>query len=188
MCVACSAWSKSPLCSACQAGLAAAPTRRIAQGGGSGLLVGAAYRHEGPARCLVHALKYHGCMAAAELLAPAMAARLPEGAAALVPVPRARLRVWRHGIDPAGELARRLSRLTGLPVVAALRPALWWPRHAGRSRADRGTAVGPRFSCRRSVHGAVLVDDVLTTGSTLAAAAAVAAPVMGAVTATAAGI
>ncbi len=144
------------------------------------------WRHEGAARRMVLLLKYSAVAGSARWLALGMVGRLPTGAAAIVPVPRARLRAWRHGVDPAAALAHELSRLTGLAVVPALRAPMWWPRHAGRRRAERAP---PRFRTRREVAGAVLVDDVLTTGATLAAAARAIGPgAIGAVTATTRGV
>ncbi len=170
------------ICDGCRRRLVAAPDRRLP----GGLLVRGAWRHDGPARRLMLLLKYRGLGGVAPWLAAAMAARLPAGAAVLVPVPRARLRLWRHGIDPAAELARSLAAATGLPVCRALRPGWWWPRHAGAGRAGR---TPPRFRAARRVAGAVLVDDVLTTGATLEAAARAMGPgVIGAVTATVRGV
>lgn len=133
-----------------------------------GVLVAAAYEHRGVARELVHRLKYEGSAPAAGLLARAMAPLLPSAASALVPVPRVLARRWRYGVDPALELALALQRLVGVPVVRALRPVIWTPRRAGPSRADRGL---PRFTLvRAAAPRSVLVDDVATTGTTLAAA------------------
>jgi predicted amidophosphoribosyltransferase len=132
--------------------------------------VAAATAHTGAARQLVHRLKYQGLVAAAEVLAGVMAASLPPGARALVPLPRAGLRRWQYGVDPASLLARSLARRTGVALVPGLGSALWWPRHAGRGRLDR---VTPRFRLRHPPEpGWVFVDDVVTSGSTMLAAVA----------------
>jgi hypothetical protein len=133
------------------------------------VVVIAAYRHAAAARRMVHGLKYHGLGGSIHCLAAAMAHVLPEGTTALVPVRRARIRRWRYGVDPAHELAQAVGRITTTPVIDALRPPLWWPRHAGR-RDDHRSPIGFRARVT-AAPGWVLVDDVATTGATLDAAA-----------------
>ena len=179
VCLACGSWEGGPLCGRCRATLAPAQDLRLA----SGIVVRPALQHEGAARRLVHRLKYQGQLRAAAVLAGPMVDRLPPSADCLVPVPRARLRRWRHGGDPARELARQVGRLAGLPVRAALDAGWWWPAHAGHTRAARAV---PAFRGRAVSGGAVLVDDVVTTGATLVAAAEALGTATAAVTATAA--
>ena len=103
----------------------------------------------------------------AEVLAPALAGLLPGDASALVPVPRALARTIRYGIDQGRVLAREISRVAGLPVADVLRA----PVHR-RSQLRERRAEGLRFRpVGRAPRHAVLVDDVLTTGATMTAAA-----------------
>jgi predicted amidophosphoribosyltransferase len=131
----------------------------------AGFRIYSAFRHEGTARRLVHLLKYQAITAAADLLAAEMVDRLPPSTAALIPVPRAWIRRARHGVDPAVELAVRLGDRVDVPVVRALRARLWWPAHAGSDRAARRSPGF--FRVTSAPTGAVLVDDVATTGLTL---------------------
>lgn len=134
-----------------------------------GVLVRAAFDHVGVARDLVHRLKYEGSAAVADVLAASVAPLVPDGTRALIPVPRVIARRWRYGVDPALELALAVARRASLRVVRALSPMLWTPRRAGPAGASRGA---PRFTVVSPVPaGSVLVDDVVTTGTTLAAAA-----------------
>lgn len=137
----------------------------------TGLVVRAGLVHTAAARRLVHNLKYRGLAAATRVLGAAMARRLPSSVTALVPVPRAHARRIRYGIDPARELALAVGNECDVPVVDALLPSLWWPRHAPR---EPGARRAPRFRLNAPVaEGVVLIDDVVRTGSTMAAAAAV---------------
>lgn len=170
------------MCRRCRVGLAPGPVVRL----DSGLVVRAAFRHTGPARNLVHRLKYGPLAEAAGIFAGAMAVMVPAGTEALVPVPRASWRRARYGIDPATALAHETASRAGVPVVPALQAAMWWPRHAIRDAEGRRP---PHFRRVASAPSAVvLVDDVLRTGSTLDAALdAMQAPVLVAIVATAPG-
>ena len=134
---------------------------------GSGLLVRSLFLHDGPIRSAVHALKYRGVDRIAAVLGPWMAELLPPDASALVPVPRALTRRMRYGVDPGRALAGAVGRAAGLPVADVLRAPL-----VHRSQLRLRRAEGLRFGLAgRPPMGAVLVDDVLTTGATLTAAA-----------------
>jgi predicted amidophosphoribosyltransferase len=178
LCLACRCLSPVLLCRSCR-GLLQPASDRVVDGK---WLVRPALRHQGPARLLVHRLKYEGLTAAADVLAELMAPTI-DNRAVLIPLPRVRWRHLRYGVDPARQLAKRLSIVTGRPWAEVLAPAWFSPAHAGRSKKDRSPPV---FIQRTLVPtGAVLIDDVLTTGSTLRSAidALDRAP-MGAVTAT----
>jgi len=144
----------------------------IENGPGGVSLAVAASQFEGVARELAHGLKFGRRLALARVAARAILRACPtdELQATVVPVPAAPWR-WRwRGFDPAEEIALALARLGGLPYAVCLRRAQG-PRQVGRERrarlADplRVRPVGP-VPAR-----ALLVDDVHTTGATLAACA-----------------
>lgn len=165
LCLACCTFSSVALCRTCADQLAAAPVRRLP----SGVLVWSAFHHSATARLLVARLKYQGMPAVARLLAVPMAALVPARVEALVPVPRSLARRWAYGVDGAALLAKEVGRITGVPVVNALAVPWWTPRSAGRRRQER---VPPQFRPRRPLFTEMLlIDDVVTTGGTLEAAA-----------------
>ena len=157
------------------------------------------------ARAVVHALKYGGLWRSADDLAEAMVRHLPRPAPAsvLVPVPLAPRRLRERGYNQSERLAQALGRRWRLRVQAdvlvrcrdtasqtALTPAARLANVAGafESRiAEVGTrnSGGPDRSAFRVPPSAlILVDDVFTTGATLAEAArALAAAGAGAISA-----
>lgn len=137
-----------------------------------------------PADRLVHALKYEGWREVAGLMARRMARERPPGEldrdrALVVPVPTTRTRRKRRGYNQADVLAEAFSRAVERPLVRALRR-----RSGGGSqvalqpterRANVRTAFAVRGQAAPRIRGrpVLLIDDVLTTGATAAAAAGV---------------
>ena len=138
--------------------------------------VWAALEYEGPARALVGALKFRGALALADPMAALMVAAAPGErlCGALVPVPLHPARRRRRGFNQAERLAAALGRRAGLPVAECLVRGGSRVRQVGRDRVERLGGPAGSIRARGPVPAhAVLVDDVITTGATLAACAAV---------------
>ena len=113
----------------------------------------------------------------AELAAPAATELLERagGVDAVVPVPLHWRRSLRRGYDQADCLASALSRRLGLPKRRPLRRVRSTPAQSLRDRGQRRCNLADAFALRRGSAGRVeglrllLVDDVVTTGSTLEA-------------------
>lgn len=141
----------------------------------------AAARYDGAARLLVHRLKYSDRLD----LSTAMGRWMVRGgqevlgeADLLVPVPLHRLRLFARRCNQAGELAKAISRETGLPVAhEALRRIKATKSQVGLSAAERSRNLAGAFhagpGAKETVRGRriVLIDDVMTTGATLNSAA-----------------
>ena len=145
---------------------------------GRGSLLAAAWAplaHAGPARQLVAAVKFRGALVALELMAAQMTATAPPGllaGATLVPVPAHAGRRRTRGHDHVRRLAAGIAARAGLPVLPCLRRTGPATRQVGAGRRDRRApgrvgveATGPVPPV------ALLIDDVHTTGATLAACA-----------------
>ncbi len=131
--------------------------------------------YEGTLRDLVLLFKNRGRDELAKPLAKFLAGNLESRGwkrpDAVVSVPMTWVRRLRRGYDQAGLLGRAVARELGTVYVRALR------RHGrgaqvGRSRSERLRLAADAFGVRRRVAGRVLlVDDVITTGATVACCA-----------------
>lgn len=129
---------------------------------------------------LVQALKYEHRLALAEPLGDALAAaalRAPvshQRPDALLALPLAAARQRERGFNQSIEIARAVARRTGLPLVTGLVRTGNAPAQATLPWAQRRRNVRGAFACATSFAGrhVALVDDVMTTGATLEAAAA----------------
>jgi len=140
----------------------------------SGVRAWAPVAYAGPARDLVGALKFRGATRVAEALAAQIAANAPEWMleGSLVPVPLHPRRLRRRGYNQAGLIADALGRRTGLEVADCLRRAGSAATQVGRDRRERRLGPVGSIELRAAPPGrTVLVDDVATTGATLAACA-----------------
>lgn len=137
----------------------------------------ASARYRGTVRAAIIGYKEHGQLALATPLGRLLAAALMAGAdaapsagAVLIPIPSTRSATRARGQDHAHRLARRAGAVAGLSAMAALRWARPVSDQSGLSVLDRRTNVsGAMVASPPAAAGspAVLVDDVMTTGSTL---------------------
>ncbi len=139
--------------------------------------------HGGLMRDLAHRLKYgdqqHVVPLLARLLQDAGRELLP-GCHLLLPIPLARMRLWQRGFNQAAVLAHALHRRTGVPHdPMLLERKRDTPSQVGLTREQRKDNMSGAFAIAEGRKGEIkgrnvlLIDDVITTGATIEAAARV---------------
>lgn len=134
----------------------------------------AAFRYEAPIDRAIQGLKYNADFLAARWLGESLADTvhqserpLPE---LLIPVPLHAGRLRRRGYNQAQELGRVVGRSLGVPLAPQLvRRKRATEDQIGKTAHDRRRNVRGAFAIDTSVRGQriALIDDVMTTGSTL---------------------
>ncbi|MEO0501420.1 MAG: ComF family protein [Pseudomonadota bacterium] len=131
----------------------------------------AAVRYEGAAVPVLMGFKHGGRTHLARLMGELMRRHLPADPAITIPIPLDRRRLRQRGYNQAAVLARTLSPQVDVDLLARTKPT---PSTAGMSRAQRFRSAAGAFAATRKLAGApsvLLIDDVMTTGATVEAAA-----------------
>lgn len=144
----------------------------------------APWAYEFPVTQLVQALKYEGALAHARILGtriavaagPALAGReLLEAPPLLVPMPLHPARLVERGFNQSREIARIVSRQVDLPLAEqALHRVRATVPQVGLARRERARNLSGAFTADAGIVASrtvILLDDVVTTGSTAAEAA-----------------
>ena len=139
-------------------------------------LMTAAFPLDGWARSAVHRFKYSGEFARSQHLASFVTPLVEScgGVDLLVPVPLHRDRKRTRGYNQALLLARDIARSTGIPVADVVRRRSHRRHQVGQGREERWNGSLDAFACEdHLVRGKriVLIDDVITTGATMAGCA-----------------
>ncbi len=137
------------------------------------LQVGTIY--EGLAKSLVWQLKYAGAQAAAKEIADFLAIRTKViDSCLIVPVPTASSRVRRRGYDQAKLIGRKLAKKHGLPYLDCLaRSGQTHQIGSRREKRLKQLSSAYRIKVGQTIQNThiILIDDVVTTGASLEAAA-----------------
>ena len=165
-CPVCGALGPAP-CEGCAGELRAAPALPAPAGVDTCV---ALLAYAGAGRELVARLKYRNARASVPFLARGMAAVVPAPVDLVTWAPTTPARRRDRGFDQARLLAGTVARELGVPCRPLLRRRPG-PAQTGRDALAR--RQGPAFTARRALAGrrVLLVDDVVTTGATVTAAA-----------------
>lgn len=137
--------------------------------------------YEGTLRELIHLYKYGGIRTLTRPLGDLLSTALPrdEQFDAVAPVPLHWRRQWQRGFNQSELLAQEIARRCGIPMVKVLKRTRATLAQAGLSNTRRRRNVTQAFQCRRGARwhrriegrAILLIDDVMTTGSTASSCA-----------------
>jgi ComF family protein len=132
----------------------------------------AALAYRFPIDRLIPRLKYHGQLAIAPTLGACLAQAVEHASRpdALVPMPLHPMRIRERGFNHASEIARMLARQLDLPLdLDSCRRIRDTPPQMGLKHDARRRNVRGAFACSDKVKGQqiALIDDVMTTGTSL---------------------
>jgi ComF family protein len=128
---------------------------------------------ESPIQSIIHAFKYSGMTRLAECCGRSIVTMLPGKTDFIIPVPLHRTRFAERGYNQAESLADGLAKDTKTAVLCAVKRTRPTPSQTNLSIPERIENVRGAFALTRLAYAAkgkqvLIVDDVMTTGSTLA--------------------
>lgn len=132
--------------------------------------VTAVFVYHFPVDALLHAFKYGGNLAIATVLGDALGKAVVGRPDVIIPMPLSVGRLRERGFNQALEIARRVSRCTGIPVLRdACRKVVETRPQATLPWKERAKNVRGAFVCDAELRGrkVAVIDDVMTTGATL---------------------
>jgi competence protein ComFC len=133
------------------------------------------FSYDSPAVFLVKQLKYGGRQELAPILASWMIVQLQElgfpWPDAVIAVPQSPLRRFVRGYNPSDQLASSMSKMMKVPLLRPLKRIWAAMPQAGKTLEERTQMSKGEFLLRPSVSliekTVLIVDDVITTGTTL---------------------
>lgn len=138
------------------------------------------YYRDTPYARLIHHAKYDGRPRIGEILAARYALKLKtdgffDGIDAIVPIPLSPLKLLKRGYNQSEAIARGLSRISGIKTIQGLTASHYRATQTRRNAYARWlnarNGFTPVAKQLRGLKHILIVDDVLTTGATILAAA-----------------
>lgn len=154
-------------------------SRLAGEGAVSGLIAGCYFEEGGPLQSIVHQLKYSGMTSLGVLLGRRLGERVKDELAGeeirgIVPVPLHFSKKRERGYNQSEFICKGMATVLGVPVEARLvMRRVYTQSQTTLSRDERALNVAGAFALRRHAERKIrdatvlLVDDVLTTGSTM---------------------
>lgn len=132
--------------------------------------VTAVFAYDFPVNALIQAFKYGGNLAVATMLGSTLGGAVAAPADAIIPMPLSPQRLRQRGFNQALEIARGVSRITGIPVMGdACRKVIETRPQATLPWKERAKNMRGAFVCDADLGGKriAVIDDVMTSGATL---------------------
>ncbi len=129
-----------------------------------------------PLQSVIHAVKYDGMARLASYLGKSLSYLIPNEVNVIIPVPLHRTRLAERGYNQAEVIAKALSSESNTSVVSVIKRVRPTPSQTNLSIPKRIENMHGAFALTRESLGIkgkhiLIVDDVMTTGSTLASVA-----------------